>query len=115
MATKLPALSEAQFQFQVLEAARLHGWHAAHFRRVRVQRRNGSVYYETPVAADGTGWPDLVLVKHRVLFVELKTNVGRLRPEQVQWLDRLTAAGQTVLLWRPRDWDEVVRILSEES
>jgi hypothetical protein len=52
--------SEAQFQQQVIDLARLCGYRVAHFRTVRVQRKGGSVYYTTPVQADGAGWPDLV-------------------------------------------------------
>jgi VRR-NUC domain len=104
---------EDELQHQVIKAAQLRGWRVAHFRKVRVQRRDGSVYWETPVQADGAGFPDLVLVKGKVLWVELKADDGRLSPEQVAWLERLRAAGQEAFIWRPADWPTIERVLSD--
>ena len=104
-------LSEAEFQLQVIEYAQSLGWAAAHFRRVRVQRANGEVYWETPVAADGKGWPDLLLVRERIIYAELKSETGTLRPEQKVWNVRLEAAGAEYYLWRPRDWKRIVAAL----
>jgi hypothetical protein len=103
--TSLPPLSEDAFLRQVIALARLRGWLVAHFRPVRVQRRDGTCYHETPVQADGAGWPDLVLVRQgRVLFAELKRQAGRVEPRQRAWLDALAAAGLSVAVWRPSDW-----------
>lgn len=96
---------EAGLQEDVIALARTLGWLVAHFRPVRIQRANGGVYYETPVGADGQGWPDLVLVRDRVLYVELKRENGTLEPAQRVWRDRIKEAGATWLLWRPRDWE----------
>src|SRR5690606_25377268 len=49
------------------------------------------------------GFPDLVIVGSRMIIRELKTERGRLRPEQRTWLDALTAAGQDADIWRPGD------------
>src|SRR5690606_5114711 len=52
------------------------------------------------------GFPDLVIVglgPGAVLYRELKTERGRLRPEQRTWLDALSRAGQDADIWRPRD------------
>jgi hypothetical protein len=48
------------------------------------------------------GFPDLVLLGDRVAFVELKTDTGRVRPDQQIWLDGLRAAGQAVYVIRPQ-------------
>lgn len=96
-ASKLPAMSEKEFQAQVIQLARLHGWIVAHFRPA--QTRKGK--WVTPVAADGKGYPDLVLVRDRVIFAELKTDTGKLTPEQEQWHERLKAAGAQAEVWRP--------------
>lgn len=108
-------VTEANFQDAVIDLAHRYGWRVAHFRKVRVQRKNGSVYYETPVAADGKGWPDLVLVRDRVVFVELKAERGRLEVEQVAWLAALGHAGAETYVWRPSDWDDAVAILSRAA
>jgi predicted protein tyrosine phosphatase len=107
----VPPESEAAFQKWVIDTARANGWMVAHFRRVRVQRGNGQTYYETPVAADGAGWPDLVLVRDRVLFRELKADRGRLSDEQTMWQERLIAAGADWAVWRPKDRTEIERAL----
>lgn len=49
------------------------------------------------------GFPDLVVVGTRVLYRELKTEKGRLRPAQVVWVNALTHAGVDVGVWRPAD------------
>ena len=49
----------------------------------------------------GRGSPDLVVgVRGRVLFRELKTEDGRLSPEQVNWHERARAIGLNVDVWR---------------
>lgn len=67
------------------------------------------------------GFPDRTLARDRVIFVELKRELtGRKSedanrqpsPLQVEWLDRLAAAGGEVYLWRPSDLDEIGHILS---
>jgi hypothetical protein len=51
------------------------------------------------------GWPDLVIVgKSGILWRELKSEAGRLSPEQRQVGSALHAAGQDWAVWRPRDW-----------
>jgi len=100
-------MSEAQFQQQVIEYAHLTGWLCAHFRPARTARG-----WVTPVTADGSGFPDLVLVRERVVVAELKSETGRPTAEQRRWLDALEAAKAEHYLWRPSDWPEVERVLS---
>ena len=101
-------ISEDEFQTQVISLAHLLGWKIAHFRGVRTQRRDGSVFYQTPVQADGKGFPDLVMVKDkRVIYAELKSEKGVLSVEQKEWL-RLLALDKKreVYCWRPSEiWD----------
>jgi hypothetical protein len=100
-------LTEAQFQDQVVDLARLHGYRVAHFRPARTEKG-----WRTPVAADGAGWPDLVLVKPgRMIFAELKSQRGRLSDDQHAWLDQLRAAGVEAYVWRPAQFDDIDQIL----
>ncbi|MGH7861834.1 MAG: VRR-NUC domain-containing protein [Candidatus Dormibacteraceae bacterium] len=112
LATKAPAISEADFQRRVVAMATLRGFRVAHFRPA--QSRRGQ--WSTPMTGH-PGFPDLVLAKAgRVLFLELKTQSGRLRPEQIAWMDALSgdvALSSRVEAWvvRPSDWDAIVRLL----
>jgi hypothetical protein len=100
------AVTEAQWQTTVLQIARLRGWRVAHFRPARTERG-----WRTPVAADGAGFPDLVLIRDRVVFAELKSRTGRVSPGQHVWLDALEHAGAEAYIWRPSDLDEVQAVL----
>lgn len=93
--------SERDWQATVLQYAALRGWRA----------------YHNPDSRRSTaGFPDLVLVRRpHVVFAELKSDTGRLRPEQVQWLDELRACGVMAVVWRPADWPEVERVLGGQA
>lgn len=50
------------------------------------------------------GWPDLTLVgSYGLVFRELKSQYGTLRPEQGDWGYALRAAGADWDVWRPSD------------
>lgn len=50
------------------------------------------------------GWPDLALCGARkLIFRELKTETGRVSPEQERWGLMLRHAGQDWDVWRPAD------------
>jgi hypothetical protein len=105
-------LSEREWQSQVTQLAELAGWQWAHWRAARTNRG-----WKTPVSGPlGEGFPDLLLVRvrdRRLLFVELKSDAGRLAPAQTAVHDVLRAAGLEVRVWRPRDWDQVVAELHD--
>ena len=105
-------LSEEQFQTIVIEVAQQYGWRCAHFRGVRIQRPNGSTYYQTPVQADGAGFPDLVLLRgERAVVAELKRQNGKPTPSQEDWLRAFQLAGVTAFVWRPGDLDRIHEVL----
>lgn len=89
-------MTEAQFQAMVLTLARSMGVVAYHTHDSRRSQ---------------PGFPDLVLVGERgILFRELKTDVGRVSPDQRFWLEALSAAGQDARVWRPKDdWPAAVQ------
>jgi microcompartment protein CcmK/EutM len=109
---------EAAFQAAVIDLARRSRWRVAHFRKVRTVDRQGRPRWRTPVAADGAGFPDLVLARSgRLIFAELKSETGSVDPEQRVWRERLEelqlAAEGAVLyrVWRPRDWPAIEEAL----
>jgi len=90
---------ESDLHRGVIEAAQLLGWKAAHFRPARTAHG-----WRTPVEADGKGFPDLVLVRDRVVFAELKCGRNKLSPEQEAWLEALRQAGVEAYLWTDEMW-----------
>jgi len=93
-----PSVSERQWQQQVLELATLYRW---------------TWYHTHDSRRSPAGFPDLVLVRDRVLFVELKTDRGRLTTEQLRWQNELYHAGAEVFVWRPGDLVLVKRVLAQ--
>ena len=75
-------------------------------------RLNGYLTYHTHRSdRSEPGYPDLTLVRASppdIVWVECKTERGRVSPAQQEWLDTLHAAGADAYLWRPSDWDTVV-------
>jgi hypothetical protein len=114
-----PQESERQFQRAVVDLAVRYGWMVAHFgdsRREVVDRRTG----ERKLIGDrqASGYPDLTLVRDgRLILAELKSQDGRVRPEQERWLFQLSQLEETcgeyveVHVWRPRDWPQIENAL----
>jgi hypothetical protein len=100
--------TEAEFQRQVVRLAKLYQWRVVHYR----PSLNRSGKWSTPVQGD-KGGPDLLLAKGgKVLLLELKTEAGRLRPEQRAWQ---AAAGGNYWCVRPSDWGRLVEVLRGEA
>lgn len=95
-------MTEAELQAAVIDLAHLLKWRIAHFRPAM----NARGEWRTAVQGDGGGWPDLVLVRDRVLYRELKSARGTLSVEQQDWLHALKLAGADVDVWRPSDWTD---------
>lgn len=93
------AMPEVAWQRMVCDLAELRGWrwHHQHYSK------------RSPA-----GWPDLVLVRGpRLVAAELKSERGRVRPEQRVWLDALAAVpGVETYLWRPSAWAQVQAVLA---
>jgi hypothetical protein len=112
-------VSEKAFQAHVIQCARINGF--------RVGREDPLsphldliMHIHDSRKSAGVGFPDLVLAhpKRPVLYlVELKTERGRIRPEQKIWkgvLERIEAASCGVVryrLWRPSMWESIVEEL----
>ncbi len=95
-------LKEVEFQRAVTDMAGWLGWH---------------IWHDNDSRRNGAGLPDLLCVHpdHGVLWLELKTATGRVRPEQQQWIDLLVRAGQSAHVVRPADWPDIERLLMGEA
>ena len=70
-----PKQTEAQFQDAVIDYARQCGW---------------LTYHPYDSRRSTSGFPDLTMVRRgRIVFAELKTEVGKLRTDQRRWIDEL--------------------------
>ena len=90
------AQTEREFQTGVVQYARLNGWRAYHTHNSRRSE---------------PGFPDLVLVRDRIIYAELKTTRGKPSKDQTAWLQALADAGAETYLWRPDSWPEIVATL----
>jgi hypothetical protein len=95
-------VTEAAFQRTVMALFRLHGWRLWH----------NHVAWRSEA-----GWPDLVAVHpaHGIVFLEVKTDAGRVTAAQESWLDALEAAGARVHVLRPRDWNVIQQFARGEA
>jgi hypothetical protein len=99
--------TEAEFLTQVLQLATLYRWRTAHFRPGRT-----ATGWRTALQGDAKGWPDVVFVRERIIFAELKRDSrAKATPEQQAWRAALTQAGAEVYVWTPADWSEIERVL----
>ena len=90
-------LAEKIVQDSIVELAGMLGW---------------LVYHTHDSRRSQAGFPDLVLVRERVIYAEIKRVGKQPRPSQVEWLNALSRAGAEVYLWTEADYDEVAAILS---
>lgn len=96
------SLTERQWQDKVVGTAKALGWICYHTHDSRRSER---------------GFPDLILIRGNALVaIELKTMKGRVRPEQVLWLEAFAGVSRvSSMLARPSDWDEIERVLRDEA
>ena len=84
-------MTEAQLLAAVRQLARYRGWW---------------IYHTAISRGSDSGWPDLAMINprhRRFLAVELKSEHGKLTPDQISWLDALDQCGIETAVWRPAD------------
>jgi len=90
-------ISEKELLGTVLELCEAHGWRVFH------------VFDTFPAArVSSKGFPDLTMVKNRcLLFVELKSEKGKLSQDQMAWMVELGNAAMGIdphyYIWRPTE------------
>jgi hypothetical protein len=90
-------ISEKDFQADVEQYARSHGWRCYH---TRDSRRSVA------------GFPDLVLLRGgEEVIAELKVGDNRTDAAQDAWLDAFREAGRPTFVWYPRDWKTIEEVL----
>ena len=95
-------VSERVFSYFIEDSALHFGWLFVH---------HWTSVHSTP------GFPDYVLVRgQRLIFAELKSDIGRLSSAQEHWLERLgQVPGVEVYTWRPSQRDEILRVLGPQD
>jgi hypothetical protein len=102
-------VNEREFTDMVIDLAKVCKWMVVHFRPARMMR-NGRESWGTAIQGD-KGFPDLVVARAGVvLHCELKTSFGKLGQGQPEWAKEI---GSSYRLWRPQDWDAIVKELSK--
>lgn len=89
-------ISEKYFRKQVLQLCKMFGW---------------SYYFTWNSIRSPRGFPDLVLARERVIFVELKSEKGKLTELQEDWQAILKKAKVEVYIWKPNQLEEIAVIL----
>jgi hypothetical protein len=97
-----PALfaDEADFQGQLVSAAKRIGW--------------DPIYFTHDSRHSPSGFFDLVMChprQRRVIFAELKNDERAFTPEQLHWYAALLACGQEAYLFRFKDWNAALATL----
>lgn len=98
-------ISEAEWQQTLIELLQLKGYKVCEFRKARLIK-GGVDTYRTPFGADGKGFPDLIAVKGQTcLFIECKSEKGKLSLEQKDWIERLKLVTGISQVFRPSNYE----------
>ena len=92
-------ITEKIFQGQVIKIAKAFGW---------------LCYHTYDSRRSEPGFPDLVLVRDKILYREIKTEKGRLTAAQKTWGERLKKAGGDYDVWRPSMVEQIITELGHE-
>jgi len=93
---------EADFQAQLVSAAKRMGW--------------DPIYFTHDSRHSPAGFLDLVMChlrQRRTIFAELKNDERAFTEEQLHWYATLLVCGQEAYLWRFKDWDLALSILAQ--
>ncbi len=94
--TDLRDVLEKEWQQQVVALLRLLGYRCYHTHDSRRSQ---------------PGFPDLVAIRDRVVYLELKREEGVVSEKQREWIAALHRAGAEVYVARPRHFDHLAAVL----
>lgn len=100
MSVTLADLTEKQWQAQVVQLFRQLNWKGYHTHDSRRSQ---------------PGFPDIVLVRERVVYLELKREKGKLTAKQREWLLALLNTGAEAYVARPGDLEALGRVLAHRG
>lgn len=74
----------------------------------RLAKLRSWLYYHTHRSQfSPAGFPDVIAIKgDRLVVAELKSDKGKVSPEQQEWLEAFARCGVEVHIWRPSDWQD---------
>lgn len=97
------AIREEDFARTVTDLANQMGYAHMHVRRTVGRGRRWTT------GTSVKGWPDFAFWREQRFFLaELKSETGKLSPDQTNIIRSLRQAGVDVYVWRPSDWEQVV-------
>ena len=103
---KEKTMTERLFQDKIEFIAKMNGWLIFH----------PSPHQVRPGAwrSDGKGFPDLCMAHPTkgLLFAELKSDDGKLSPEQIAWGIAIKPHGE-YHIWRPKDIESIAKRLGQ--
>ncbi len=96
------AMTEKDWQTQVVKLAKAQGWH---------------VYHTQDSRRSEPGFPDLVMVRGvQVIFLELKTETGKVTDAQAEWIGKLGKVKRVdAAVARPSQWPDIERALTARA
>ena len=94
----LKAITEADFQQLVIATAEANGW---------------LIWHDNDSRRNRAGLPDLLMIRGPVLlFLELKSEKGKVSPEQEAFIGRLKQVKYVHAdVVRPRHWEQIAQVL----
>lgn len=97
-AIPLADVLEKDWQAQIVQLARQLGFHRC--------------YHTFNSRRSAHGFPDLILLRDRLVAVELKRETGKLTVEQAGWIHALLAAEVETYVLRPRNLEQAALVLA---
>ena len=101
------AITEEQLAGEVEDLLNIFQWRWCHFRPARTEHG-----WRTAVSGY-KGFPDYIAARlPRLIIFELKSEKGKLTPEQAEWLELLrNCTSIEAYCWRPNRIDKIAEIL----
>ena len=96
---------ESQFQHIVIKMAEEQGWLVYHVANVRGQLR----------AKSSVGFPDLILIKNRIVAWECKRKGRSATEEQTKWITAFAHAGVESRVITEDDFTYIIRVLANKD